>query len=112
MISIGTIARIGSKASFVFDSMVGFFEHEYGESMVTPIKEPNYTLKPAYDSSEYRHDIIMKKGHSTIYFIMPGMRFQREERRAFQFCLAGLVVNDKGKLVSVPFPMCTWFYRF
>ncbi len=112
MISIGTIARIGSKASFVFDSMVGFFEHEYGESSVTTIREPIYSPNPPYDSGEYRHDITIKKSHSTIYFIMPGMRFQREERKAFQFCLAGLVVNDSGDLVSVPFPMCTWFYRF
>ena len=112
MLSIGCIARIGSKASFVFDSMVGFFEHEYGESTVTTIREPNYPSKPPYDPGEYRHDITMRKSHSTIYFLMPGMRFQREERKAFQFCLAGLVVNDSGELVSIPFPMCTWFYRF
>ena len=112
MLSIGGIARIGSKASFVFDSMVGFFEHEYGESTVTTIREPNYPSKPPYDPGEYRHDITMRKSHSTIYFLMPGMRFQREERKAFQFCLAGLVVNDSGELVSIPFPMCTWFYRF
>jgi hypothetical protein len=43
---------------------------------------------------------------------MPGMRFQRDERKAFQFNLAGLMVSDSGDSFSTPFPMCTWFYRF
>ncbi len=110
MLSIGGIARIGSKASFVFDSMVGFFEHEYGEHTTTTLQEPSY-FDP-YDPGEYRHEIRIKQSHSTFLFIMPGMRFQREERKAFQFCLAGLVVRDGGEFVSIPFPMCTWFSRF
>jgi hypothetical protein len=112
MLSLGGIARIGAKASFVFDSMVGFFEHEYGELTTTTLREPNYSPLPVYDPGEYRHDIVLKQSNSTFFFIMPGMRFQREERKAFQFCLSGLVINDSGDLVSVPFPMCTWFYRF
>ena len=114
MISLGGIARIGAKASFVFDSMVGFFEHEYGESTTTTIREPQYGMAPPYNfiPGEYHHEITLKQSHSTIFFIMPGMRFQREERKAFQFCLAGLVINDSGDMVSFPFPMCTWFYRF
>jgi hypothetical protein len=40
------------------------------------------------------------------------MGFQREERMAFQFSLAGILVRDSGDTFSAPFPLCTWFYRF
>ena len=116
MLSIGGIARIGAKASFVFDSMLGFFSHEYGElEPVQQITPP--TLDPiepwiVLDPGMYRHEVRMETTRSSALFIMPGMRFQRDERRAFQFNLAGMVVKDGGESISAPIPMCTWFYRF
>jgi hypothetical protein len=114
MFSIGGIARIGAKASFVFDSMVGFFTHEYGEELpyVTlqqPVFDQNFNL---VSQGFYRHEVVMRKSYSSAVFIMPGMRFQRDERKAFQFSLAGIVVRDSGETISAPFPLCSWFYRF
>ena len=109
MFSIGGIARIGAKASFVFDSMVGFFTHEYGEELPpVTLQEPVYLVS----NGLYRHEVVMRKSYSSAVFIMPGMRFQRDERKAFQFSLAGILVRDKGETISAPFPMCSWFYRF
>jgi len=114
MFSIGGIARVGAKASFVFDSMVGFFTHEYGEELpAITLQEPVYNqLGVQAISGFYRHEVVMRKSYSSAIFIMPGMRFQRDERKAFQFTLAGILVHDSGDTFSAPFPMCTWFYRF
>jgi hypothetical protein len=110
MFSLGGIARIGAKASFVFDSMLGFFEHTYfEEETYTIVPEINW---PTFIPGLYSHRIAKKSSNSSALFIMPGMRFQRDERKAFQFNLAGLMISDSGDSFSAPFPMCTWFYRF
>lgn len=110
MLSIGGIARIGAKASFVFDSMLGFFKHEFYQEERTTIREEQYN--PEFIAGVYDHRIVKKSSNSSAMFIMPGMRFQRDERKAFQFSLAGVVIKDGGDSFSFPFPMCTWFYRF
>jgi len=110
MFSLGGIARIGAKASFVFDSMLGFFEHTYyDEETITLVPEISY---PTFILGLYSHRIAQKSSNSSVLFIMPGMRFQRDERKAFQFNLAGIMISDSGESISAPFPMCTWFYRF
>lgn len=101
MLSIGGIARIGAKASFVFDSMLGFFEHQVGEVLSTEVSTNVYQL-----------EVVMKTKNSSTLFVMPGVRFQRDERRAFQFSLAGVVLNNMNGSVSFPLPLCSWFYRF
>ena len=101
MFSIGGIARIGAKESFVFDSMLGFFEHEVGEVQSTELV-----------TGGYQHEVVMKTNNSSALLVMPGVRFQRDERKAFQFSLAGVVINDGDGDVSAPFPMCSWFSRF
>lgn len=101
MFSIGGIARIGAKASFVFDSMLGFFQHEVGV----------LNTGNSGDQVNY-HEVVMKTNNSSALFVMPGVRFQRDERKAFQFSLAGVVINDGDGPVSAPFPMCSWFSRF
>jgi hypothetical protein len=47
--------------------------------------------------------------NQNILVIMPGMRFQRSESKAFQISLAGVIVPNE---VSFPLPMASWFYRF
>lgn len=116
MFSIGGIARIGAKASFVFDSMLGFFEHKVGELQPTvTLAPPVYNPNGGWDiitPGVYQHEVVMKTNNSSALFVMPGVRFQRDERKAFQFSLAGVVINDGDGPVSAPFPMCSWFYRF
>ncbi len=83
IISIGGISKVGAKASFIFDSMFGSFSNS--------------------SSSGYSINAL---------FIMPGMRFQTKENRAFQISLAGVAVFDQGDIYSFPIPMLNWFYKF
>jgi hypothetical protein len=66
----------------------------------------------------YQHDVVNVRTESNALFLMPGMRFQTKENRAFQVALAGVAVfRTKGHTgsnpnYSLPIPMCTWFFRF
>ena len=69
MFSIGGIARIGAKASFVFDSMLGFFEHEYGEFSTTTLSEPVYSPNDPWlliTPGQYQHQVTMKDRKSVV----------------------------------------------
>ena len=112
MLSLGAITRVGAKASFVFDSMIGFFNRDYHELQTTTIQDAYYDDSGQWQSGLIQHEIVKKSSKSTAFFLMPGMRFQKDERRAFQVSLAGVVLSDGGETISFPIPFCTWFYRF
>lgn len=105
--SIAGITKVGVKASFIFDSMIGVFD--YRESNVTYDYDPvSYISTKTYTYTPSR---------SVALFLMPGMRFQKSENKAFQISLAGLsIFSVKGsngdKNVTTPIPMCSWFYKF
>jgi hypothetical protein len=105
--SIAGITKVGVKASFIFDSMIGVFD--YNESnIVYSYNSTNYTSTQTYKYTP---------GRSIAMFLMPGMRFQKTENKAFQISLAGLsIFRVKGvngeKNVTTPLPMCSWFYKF
>ncbi len=108
IISFAGITKVGSKASLVFDSMLGF----------SPSTENVYTYNPGtYDpvSGTYTGGsttVTNTKTVTTFLMLMPGMRFQKNEHRAFQISLAGILSRNKVNSNSFPFPMCTWFYKF
>jgi hypothetical protein len=81
--SIAGIAKVGAKASFVFDSMFGNFGFNDGSS-----------------------------DRVTAIFLMPGIRFQTKENRAFQASLAGVTIFGGGYISSFPLPTVSWFYKF
>lgn len=94
IIGIGGLTSIGKKASFIFDAMflIGKSPYQYyswnGVDLIT------YT-QITYSSSP---NLIL----------MPGMRFQKTENKAFQISLAGII----GDGYSFPLPMCSWFFKF
>ena len=45
----------------------------------------------------------------TIALVVPGLRFHTGENKAFQFGLAGIVVD--GEVAPLPIPMLTWFRK-
>ena len=57
---------------------------------------------------------------STNVVVMPGMRFQKDQNRAFQVTLSGVIgrreeiVNNQLSVnnYSFPIPMLSWFYKF
>lgn len=80
--SIAGITKVGLKASFIFDSMIGVIHNNSSENVVA-------------------------------MFLMPGMRFQTNDKKAFQVSLAGVtVITPKDGAYAFPVPMCTWFYKF
>lgn len=110
------ITTVGKKASFVFDAMVFFGnlnieENEYYQSKIytydNTTSQPESTIV-----SDYEITTNTTNFGATVAFIMPGMRFQHREDRAFQFALAGVVAGSEGDVVAFPLPMCSWFFKF
>ena len=97
--SIAGIAPVGEKASFIFDSMIAISETR------------NY-------SNYYTGPSTYESGTQVAAFLMPGMRFQKTDKSAFQFALAGVIqyksigFGASQNLRSFPVPMCSWFFKF
>jgi len=45
------------------------------------------------------------------FFLMPGMRFQKTDDKAFQVSLAGVINIFGDQTNSFPVPMCSWFFK-
>lgn len=105
---IGGIAKVGKKASFIFDSMVFFYslngssERKYNET---------YNPITGVTSSVVVSEVETNTG-GTVFFLMPGMRFQGGENNAFQVALAGVTRIKNGDINAFPIPMCSWFFKF
>jgi hypothetical protein len=104
---IGGIAKVGKKASFIFDSMVFFYNLD-GES-----REYSDTYNPITGITETVHvKAVDSDSEGTVFFLMPGMRFQGGENNAFQVALAGVTRIKNGDVNAFPIPMCSWFFKF
>jgi hypothetical protein len=119
MLSIAGITKVGPKASFVFDSMLGFFNisNSRNDIQTRTLKEPVDWPNPP-EPGVYEHTVttFTEIQQTVAFFLMPGMRFQKDDKKAFQFSLAGVSVFQKTSLYnenySFPMPMCTWFFKF
>lgn len=109
--SVAGIIPVGDNSSFIFDSMVGVTQRKntmYSGGFVdvngNPVSGPE----------------IYETGTEVAAFFMPGMRFQRKPRRAFQVALAGVIqwsdigfyYGNSSRSRSFPIPMCSWFFKF
>jgi hypothetical protein len=100
-------AKVGKKASFIYDCMyiMGNSGNAGGFQNMDYQYDPNgwqlqqVIVGPWQNSSE---------GSQNLLILMPGMRFQRSESKAFQISLAGVITDD----MSFPLPMASWFFRF
>ena len=106
--SIAGIASVGEKASFVFDSMILFGNQKSIQRQI------EYVNDPVTNNALYAIVTEDPSGDSkgAILAIMPGMRFQKKDERAFQFNLvAGTSFRD-GFSRSIAFPLFSWFFKF
>ena len=107
---IGGITKIGKKVSFIFDAMA-FFSTQKDEE-----RDYSYEYGPGPFGSQVISTTVTKADQKrSIFLFMPGMRFQSNPDRAFQFVLAGVTYTDpseKGEPVTFPVPMCSWFVKF
>jgi hypothetical protein len=97
ILSLAGILKVGAKASFIFDSMISYLNHESTTAIYDQLRN-----QTTFNTTQ----------HATALFIMPGMRFQNTDKKAFQISLAGVTFFSKYDRTSFPFPMCTWFFKF
>lgn len=105
LFSVAAIFKVGAKASFIFDSMCILYKKE--ES-----KEDYKDLgMDVFGNYNYTYTVTNSTVQKTALIIMPGMRFQTTDDKAFQFALAGVSIFG-GNNVNFPFPMVSWFKKF
>lgn len=103
VIGIAGITKVGKKASLFFDSMIFFAKRQH--SVFKYIHDSNY--------QPLRTDVTTSINNSITAIIMPGMRFQKTDNKAFQVALAGVIgKNANGGTYAFPMPMCSWFFKF
>ena len=113
LFSIAGIAKVGAKASFVFDSMCFIFNLENSNTEYNLIKASYHDdVNDVWVNDEYTTTVTRTKGLTTALLLMPGFRFKKDENHAFQISLTGISLFAKNEDTSFPFPMCSWFYKF
>ncbi|MFN5418094.1 MAG: hypothetical protein ACK5B9_13630 [Flavobacteriia bacterium] len=112
LFALSGITKVGAKASFIFDVIFAFSNpkiNQYTSGNLIPDswdQNGNYTPGINYIKTQ---DI---KDPRTYFIFMPGMRFQKNDKQAFQFALAGVSAKVEGDLYTFPIPMCSWFFKF
>tara|TARA_B100000927_G_scaffold289687_1_gene286779 strand:- start:1348 stop:2424 length:1077 start_codon:yes stop_codon:yes gene_type:complete len=106
IISVAGIFQITSSASIFFDSMFAFGEVERSDI------DRNYE---GGNNSPFIISVTENQLVSETFaalYLMPGMRFQKNENRAFQIAVAGVSVWDSGDNITFPLPLISWFFKF
>jgi hypothetical protein len=109
LVSVAGIVQVGERVSFVFDSMFGKFQTNRIDNTITENQITGPTEWPPLYSVQVTKDEV---GDAVAFFVMPGMRIQRQDNRAFQFTLTGIGIVEDDEFDSIPFPMATWFFAF
>jgi hypothetical protein len=110
IIGIAGIKSVGKKASFIFDGilLIGNTSRYGANSLID--YENQITVVSDID--------IVYTQPSLNFVLMPGMRFQKTDKRAFQIALAGVIGSTKYQgnnfksNYSFPLPMASWFFKF
>tara|TARA_Y100000589_G_scaffold231283_1_gene218708 strand:- start:468 stop:1646 length:1179 start_codon:yes stop_codon:yes gene_type:complete len=114
IISAAGAITVGRNTSLIFDSMImPKLSSSTGsiyniESVEPSLDNPNNFL--------YQVTVIDDEnsgGAGSLVVLMPGCRIQKTEKKAFQFAIAGVMVNDpNGDFVGFPIPLLSWFRGF
>jgi hypothetical protein len=106
LFSVAGMAKINSKFSLVFDTFV--------------VPKGPYQTKTTWDYNEtwdetlqqYTYNYVQKterKRSPNIALILPGIRWQMDPDKAFQFGFSGL--NYSNQFVPMPIPMVQWYRK-
>ena len=114
MASLAGMVQVGKKATFIFDSMVGYFPRTTYSASTTELSAPYNDPNPPYNyiPGSYEHVITHTRSDEVAMFLMPGMRFQSQPNRAFQVSLAGVTYFRNGSVLAFPMPMLSWYFKF
>ncbi len=108
IIGLAGQTKVGKKASFIYDCMyvMGRAKNNtYGYQDINYIYDQNAWMLQQVVVGPWQS---YNNTSQNLLILMPGMRFQRSEAKAFQISLAGVITQD----MSFPFPMASWFYKF
>ena len=114
ILSIAGIRQLTNRASLFFDSMLAygvsnFTSRNYVEGGAEFTYDDNGNVTGVTSSPEVIQ--VTTRSPVALYF-MPGMRFQKNDRRAFQIAIAGVSVWENGNNYTFPLPMVSWFFKF
>ena len=107
IIGLAGQTKVGKKASFIYDCMY----------IMGRTKETKQTIDYIYDNGGWSlvlQQVVVgpwSQGFTDVqnlFIVMPAMRFQRSDSKAFQISLAGVISQN----MSFPLPMASWFYKF
>ena len=100
MLSIAGITQVGKRISFIFDSMIS----------VRP--RNNKTVNFVEQGGTEYYEVVKNPDVVGMFFLMPGMRFQKTPKNAFQVALAGVTYISPNQTFGFPVPQCSWFFKF
>lgn len=108
IIGLAGQTKVGKKASFIYDCMylMGTTKENGGYQSVDYQTGLNGQLLQVVVGPWVPTSTVLN--NRNVLIVMPGMRFQRSDSKAFQISLAGVITQD----MSFPFPMASWFYKF
>ena len=104
--SLAGIVQITSRASLFFDSMLAFGKRQ--------VKSTETSSTGGFDTP-YVVTITEAPPYTEEFmalYIMPGMRFQKNDNRAFQIAVAGVTAWQDGYTYTFPLPLVSWFFKF
>ena len=111
LFSIAGIHSIGKGISFIFDSMFSITKRTQStpvySSTLTEVDYGNGFIDSYYEITSYEEEYKT----NLAFFLMPGMRFQKTDDKAFQVSLAGVINIFGDQTNSFPVPMCSWFFK-
>jgi hypothetical protein len=111
IIGLAGQTKVGKKASFIYDCMYIMGRtnnnNSYGYQDIDPIYDQNTWILQQVVVGPWQ-SYNLNNTNQNLLIVMPGMRFQRSEAKAFQISLAGVITQN----MSFPFPMASWFYKF
>ncbi|MCB9251390.1 MAG: hypothetical protein H6605_02930 [Flavobacteriales bacterium] len=109
LMSLSGMLKVGKKATFIFDALAGVFTSKSSE----------LTWKELNPPTPYRYEVTATDVTTKTFamVLMPSMRFQSKDTKAFQISIYGVTVNEMQgfehpESYSFPIPMCTWYFSF
>jgi len=104
--SLAGVLQLTTRTSIFFDSMLAFGSQNVQSTTSTSTGGVNTPYVVTIS------DISESRDGFTALYMMPGMRFQKNENRAFQIAIAGVSVWQDGDNFTFPLPTMSWFFKF
>jgi hypothetical protein len=98
LFSVAGMIKVGRKVSLVFDSFI-----------MPAMGYRNVTHGAVDESTQLYYQYTTQERNPPFMMLIPGIRWQMESNKAFQFGFLGLAAN--GSLIPVPIPMVQWYRK-